>query len=33
MCINAKTSIGSFAFGTVINYFVVSSNPKTDYFI
>lgn len=33
MCINAKTSISSFIFGTIINGIVLNSKPSTDYFI
>jgi len=33
MCINAKTSIGSFTLGTIINGIVLNSKPSTDYFI
>jgi hypothetical protein len=33
MCINAKTSLGSFVFGTIINGILLSSKPSTDYFI
>lgn len=33
MCIDAKTSIGSFIFGTIINGILLSSKPSTDYFI
>ena len=33
MCINAETSLSAFIFGTIINCFVLFSNPKTDYLI
>lgn len=33
MCINAKTSLGSFVFGSFINGILLTSNPSTDYFI
>jgi len=33
MCINAKMSISSFIFGTIINGIVLKSNPTTDYLI
>lgn len=33
MCINAKTSLGSFVVGTIINGILLNSKPSTDYFI
>jgi len=33
MCINAKTSLGSFVFGTIINGILLRSKPSADYFI